>query len=214
MEEHNGYKETTEIISLVQAAAEGDQGAFKRLHDKYTQSLDWLLLNILKNPEDVKDATQDTWLRAYHDLSKYNPNTAKFKTFLYTIAMRVAKDKLRYKYAGKRDERRTTSLDRFIAQDEDGSELTLIETLTGSTLTPEEVMEGKILKDATSTILGKLGIGGQMLRLYYYEDLTIEEIATVFDTTKGTVLVRMSKARREFREIALNKFRDIFDCFA
>jgi RNA polymerase sigma-70 factor (ECF subfamily) len=78
----------------VARAQAGDLGAFEILVERHTQRIYRTLIGLLGNPEDAKDAVQDTFLKAFQNLSRFE-RRAKFATWLVSIASNTGVQRLR-----------------------------------------------------------------------------------------------------------------------
>jgi RNA polymerase sigma-70 factor (ECF subfamily) len=79
---------------LVRRAREGDNEAFAGLVDRYKRGIANFIGGAVKNPGDVADLTQDTFLRAYAHLGTFNPALGRFSTWIYQIARNVVRTHL------------------------------------------------------------------------------------------------------------------------
>jgi RNA polymerase sigma-70 factor (ECF subfamily) len=75
--------------ALARQARAGSLASFEELVRRYQVPLLRFLQRRSPRPEDAEDIMQDTFLRAYSALNKYNEGYA-FKTWLFTIAYRLA----------------------------------------------------------------------------------------------------------------------------
>lgn len=82
-------KDDLQDADLVFAARGGSKDAFERLQNRYRPRLYRRLLSITRNHEDAEDALQDTFLRAYAGLSKFEER-AQFSSWLTQIATNSA----------------------------------------------------------------------------------------------------------------------------
>ena len=82
-------KETADDdLALVQASRNGNTAAFEELIKRYDRKLLRIALNVTRNHEDSEEAVQDTFLKAYRNLDRFQGN-AKFSTWLYRIGVNV-----------------------------------------------------------------------------------------------------------------------------
>ncbi len=75
-------------------AQRGDLGAFETLVMRHSQRIYRTLFGVLGNPDDAKDAMQDTFLKAYRNLRRFE-RRSKFATWLVSIASNVGLQRLR-----------------------------------------------------------------------------------------------------------------------
>ncbi len=71
---------------LVRQVLQGRTEDFRMLVDRYHRPIFRFACGILGHRETAKDATQDTFLAAFANLSRYAPSRGAFSTWLYTIA--------------------------------------------------------------------------------------------------------------------------------
>ena len=74
---------------LAARAAEGSRTAFEELVSRYSPRLFHFLRSRSGAGEDVEDLVQETFLKAYRNIGRYDPSR-RFSTWLYTIAFRLA----------------------------------------------------------------------------------------------------------------------------
>jgi len=70
--------------TLVRRVLEGDTAAFTMLVDRHAAACTRFATRMLGNREDAEDATQETFLRAYRSLARYEERQA-FRTWLFQI---------------------------------------------------------------------------------------------------------------------------------
>ncbi len=80
--------------AAVAAARSGDQDAFRVLVDRHSRSLYRLAFRMTGKAEDAEDVVQETFIRAYRQLSRFEAR-ANVSTWLYRIAFNCAVDFLR-----------------------------------------------------------------------------------------------------------------------
>ena len=74
---------------LAAQAAAGSRSAFEELVSRYSLRLFHFLRSCSRSDEDVEDLTQETFLRAYRNIGRYDPQR-RFSTWLYTMAIRLS----------------------------------------------------------------------------------------------------------------------------
>jgi len=70
--------------TLVRRVLEGDTAAFTMLVDRHAAACTRFAMRMLGNREDAEDATQESFLRAYRSLARYEERQA-FRTWLFQI---------------------------------------------------------------------------------------------------------------------------------
>jgi RNA polymerase sigma-70 factor, ECF subfamily len=81
---------------LAARAAAGSRSAFDELVSRYSLRLFHFLRSRSRSDEDVEDLAQETFLRAYRNIGRYDPQR-RFSTWLYTMAVRISISRLRSK---------------------------------------------------------------------------------------------------------------------
>jgi RNA polymerase sigma-70 factor (ECF subfamily) len=80
-----------DIISRVR---EGERELFGVLVERYKRGIANFIGANLRDPSDVADLSQETFLRAYAHLGTFNPQLGKFSTWIYQIARNVIRTHL------------------------------------------------------------------------------------------------------------------------
>src|SRR6266446_4652851 len=81
-------------LHQVARARSGDADAFRVLVDRHSRSLFRLAFRMTGNQQDAEDVVQDSFLRAYRQLGKFDER-ASFGTWLYRIAVNCSLDLVR-----------------------------------------------------------------------------------------------------------------------
>ncbi len=76
------------------SAQKGDQQAFAQIVQSYQRPVYNLCYRMLGNQQEAEDATQETFIRAYTNLDRFNPDR-KFINWVLTIASNHCVDRLR-----------------------------------------------------------------------------------------------------------------------
>jgi RNA polymerase sigma-70 factor, ECF subfamily len=86
MEEHDG--------GAVERAQSGDNDAFRLLVERHSRNVFRLAFRMTGNEQDAEDVVQETFLRAYRQLNKYEARSS-FATWLFRIASNYSLDLIR-----------------------------------------------------------------------------------------------------------------------
>src|ERR1041385_755977 len=89
----NNMMEDSDLRAVVQAQA-GDHDAFRLLVERHSAPLFRLAYRMTGNEQDAEDIVQETFLRAYRQLPKFESRSS-FRTWLHRIAANSALDTLR-----------------------------------------------------------------------------------------------------------------------
>lgn len=183
---------------LVERVQRGDKQAFGLLVTKYQRKLARLLSRLIRDPAEVEDVAQETFIKAYRALPSFRGDSA-FYTWLYRIGINTAKNFL---VSQGRRAPTTTDFDSDEAETfEDGDQLRDINT-------PERLLMTKQIGDTVNVAMEALP---EELRtaivLREIEGLSYEEIASIMECPIGTVRSRIFRAREAISE----KLRPLLD---
>ena len=149
------------------------------------------------NAADAEDLTQESFLRAYRFLDRYNRDMP-FENWLYRIMSRVFIDELR-----KRPKFKTQSLDQPLLTGDGGDSDVLLE-IPDLESNPEHKMLEESLEEPLQNALNALPEEFRIaVILADIEGLSYEEIAETMSCSLGTVRSRLHRGRKLLRQKAL-----------
>jgi RNA polymerase sigma-70 factor (ECF subfamily) len=181
---------------LVDAARNGDVGAFEQLVRRYDRNVFRIAQRITQNREDAEDVVQDAFLKAFQNLGQFQ-GQSKFYTWLVRIAVNEALMRLR-----RRRPERMVSLDEEIRTEEDS----MPREVADWSPNPEQLYSQAELKDILSKTIQGLPPGFRtVFVLRDMEALSTEETAEALNLSIPAVKSRLLRARLQLRE-RLNKF--------
>lgn len=176
---------TNEVEKLVQDTKSGNADAFGELYQATSQRIYFTCLSLLKSEQDARDAMQDTYLTAYKNLGQLSQNS-KFNSWLERIAVNRCKDILKKRIPTPTDESEINEM--LYTEDE--------------IYLPEEFITNKekriIIMNIMRNELSELQY--QTVTLYYFNNLTISEIAEILDCEENAVKNRLYVARGKIRK--------------
>jgi RNA polymerase sigma-70 factor (ECF subfamily) len=82
------------MSDLLKQCRQHDAYAFRKLVEMHQPMVYSFAFRMLCNEEDARDAVQDTFIRVWKNMDKYNPEQ-KFTTWLFAIASNLCCDKIR-----------------------------------------------------------------------------------------------------------------------
>jgi len=173
--------------TLVQRAAAGDASAWEALMLEYQQAvfrLAWLLLGDADESEDV---AQETFLRAWRALARFDP-ARPLRPWLLSIAANLARNRRRS--AG----RYVSALLRAFRETPRSTLLEETSTQHADTAALWQAVRQLDLRDQ------------QVVYLRFFLDLPVSETAEVLQVPEGTVKSRLSRALEKLRRIIHTDF--------
>jgi len=172
----------TEEMAWIIQAQHGDDDGFTHLVETYQKPVYNLCYRMLGDPEGAEDAAQETFLKAYQNLNRYDRERS-FATWLLSIAAHHCIDRLRRK-----------RLDSFSI---DGDEEEQFELPDRSALDPENEATRKQEREHMQGLLQKLDPTDRAaIVLRYWHDASELEIAQTLKLTVPAVKSRLHRARR------------------
>ena len=178
--------EKDDIKKLVLQTAQGNKAAFGALYEETGRTVYFSCLKLLGDPQLAEDITQETYLTALQKLDTL-AQPENFPAWVNRIGINLCKMHFRNNSAP-----------------DDNSE-EIIEEIPDEGLIPEEYVSNdakrKIIMDIIDTVLTEEQ--RRSVILYYFDMLTVPEIAEVMNCTTGTVTSRLSAARKKIKEAVL-----------
>lgn len=168
-------------IVLVSKAQNGDRNAFGELVRTHSQGVLNVVYRMCGNSDLAEDAAQEAFIQAWLRLSSYKQK-ASFRSWLYRIAVNTAIDMLR-----KEKRILPNSIEDL--------------NLSSSTPSPEIAAEKSERAELVREAVIKLPSASRsVLVLREYEGLSYQEIAEALEIPMGTVMSRLSYARKLLKE--------------
>lgn len=168
--------------ALVLAAKNDNTKCFEELYKLYYDKIYALAMTIVKNSADAEDVLQITFVKAWQSIGKLE-NVSAFNTWIQRITVNQCNSMLRGK-------KQSYSID---DESEDGEFL----QIESDILLPEQFAERDDLSLRLKEIIDDLSVvQRETILLYYYNELSVEEIAETMDCSVGTVKSRLFLARK------------------
>lgn len=177
---------------LMLALKGGDESAFAELMRRHRGPIVNYVNRLIGDRDRAEDLAQEVFLRVYRHAGTYRV-TARFTTWLYTIASNLGKNELR-----NRARRRNVSMDDspYELKQDDYHLGTRQDFLQPDRITDLNDRQRKV-RTAIDALPEHFRI---MLVLRDLEGFAYEEIASMLDLPLGTVKSRINRARLEFKK--------------
>ena len=172
----------------VEATKKGDKKAFEKLYRQTERAVYFTCLKLLASEDNAKDTMQDTYMTALDKLDTLDDG-AKFPMWINRIAINKCKNKL----VKIKDD----SLDEKLEQ---GTEFKDDESFIPEEYVTNEAKR-KVIMDIIDRVLSD--VQRQTIILYYYDQLSLEDIAEIMDCPVKTVSSRLCSAREKIKEAVL-----------
>jgi RNA polymerase sigma-70 factor (ECF subfamily) len=170
-------KNEAEIVARV---LKGDRQSYALLVDEYKSPIYNLAYRMTGNLEDADDLTQETFIRAYQYLWRYD-TSKKFFTWLYTLALNLIRNHFKKNKYNKSSEELSANL---LADKNPSPETELIET--------QEISVYLLRLEDESRAL---------LIMKFHQGLTFEEIAQITGKSISAVKMRIYRGLEKLKEL-------------
>ena len=168
---------TANETELVTQAQIGNRNAFSELIRLHAQGVRNVIYRMCGDAQLAEDAAQETFIRAWQNISSYRPQTS-LRNWLYRIAVNAATDMLRKEKRILLDD-----IDNLHLTNEQPGPEAMVSQQERTVLVQKAILS---LPDASRAVL--------VLR--EYEELSYQEISSTLDIPLGTVMSRLSYARK------------------
>src|ERR1035437_10110849 len=190
---HDFAKSDEEIILLYK---NGEEEAFKELINRYTSPI-YNFVARLANKNDASDIVQETFIKVWKNLNRFDDTKASFKTWIFTIAKNTVTDFLR-----KKKSLLFTDLEKDTEEDINS----FAENIPDEEMLPDSALQKLQEKEADKKFLNNLLENlhpnyQEVLTLRYQEEMTFEEIGKILDKSLNTVKSQHRRAILELRKM-------------
>lgn len=167
--------------TIISEVLSGQTEQFRFLVERYHRGLILHLYNLTNDQQMAEDIAQEAFIRAYNKLNLFDKKFA-FSTWLYKIASNIA-------YRQLKQIKKTEALD------------TVAELIPDDRPQPSEIAESAITHEAVRRSVDTLPIVyRQVITLYYWDNLSYEEIADLTGRPVGTIRTWLYRAKEDLRK--------------
>ena len=171
------------IKELVLSAKNGNKKAFDKLYKLTSNNVWFTCVSLLKDEENAKDIMQETYITAFLKLDTLK-DEEKFCGWVTTIAVNLCKKKLKGKVEYQIDD-----------------EVLITEAETDELMLPEEYItkaeKRKVLLQIMEDTLSFNQY--QTVLMFYFDEMSISEIAQGLEISEGTVKSRLNSSRAKMK---------------
>ena len=178
-----------EAAGAIGRAQAGDKDAFRLLVEQHSPAIFRLAFRMTGNEQDAEDVVQETFLRAYRQISRYESRSS-FSTWLYSIASNYSLDLIRTR--SRRESKRQYS-------PSEGTDI--LHSVPAASPGPDRVAFSSQVKDRLNHALDTLSPQERAaFVLRHFEGFSIEEIGrelgTGVNATKHSIFRAVQKLRK------------------
>ena len=176
---------TTNDQDLIANILDGDTNAFSVLVNRYKDLVFSLALKMLKNRDEAEEVSQDAFVKVYKSLSQFKGDS-KFSTWIYKVTY-------------------NSCLDRLKQYKKNYSNVAIDEFTENQILTIDNALETMLVQERKTAIkvcLNQLpNDDNVLLTLYYFEELSLEEISKIVGIKANNVKVKLFRSRKKLASI-------------
>ncbi len=170
----------------------GDRAAFAELVEKYKQPVLNFIYRTLRDETEAEDLAQNVFLQVYKSRSRYR-RTAKFSTWLFTIARNLCLNELR-----RRSRHPAESIEETHAENEDQPQRQYEDK--SQMAPPEKLLHGELAQKIEEALAELPENQRSAILLCRQDELSYEEIAEVLDCSLSATKSLIHRGRETLKE--------------
>ena len=176
---------TTNDQVYIDKILNGDANAFAVLVDRYKDLVYTLAIRMMKHREEAEEVAQDTFIKVFNSLSRFKGDS-KFSTWIYRVAYNACLDRLK---KNKRQQG-TVAIDEYTEHQ--------VKTIDNAL----DKIEAKERQLAIQNCMEMLPSEDSfLLTLFYFEELSLDEISKVVGLKPNNVKVKLFRSRKKLATI-------------
>ena len=176
---------TTNDQVYINKILDGDANAFTVLVNRYKDLVYTLAIRMMKNKEEAEEVAQDTFIKMYKSLNKFKGDS-KFSTWIYRVAYNTCLDRLK---KNKRQQQ-TVAIDEYTEHQ--------VKTIDNALDKIETQEKQQAIKDCLELLPSEDSF---LLTLYYFEELSLDEISKIVGLKPNNVKVKIFRSRKKLATI-------------
>ena len=172
------------ISHLVEKIKKGDNKSFEKLYKLTEREVWFTCISFLKNETTAQDIMQETYITAFLKIQSLE-KSSQIRSWLNRIAVNKCKNYLK----GKGE----IQLDDEIFENQ-----AIVDERISN---PEEYISDKAKREIILSIMQEVlsDVQYQTVIMHYFNEMTVDEIAEVFECSRGTVLSRLNYSRAKMK---------------
>lgn len=172
------------ISHLVEKIKKGDNKSFEKLYKLTEREVWFTCISFLKNETTAQDIMQETYITAFLKIQSLE-KSSQIRSWLNRIAVNKCKNYLKGKGEIQLDDE---IFENHAIVDERIS-------------IPEEYISDKAKREIILSIMQEVlsDVQYQTVIMHYFNEMTVDEIAEVFECSRGTVLSRLNYSRAKMK---------------
>ncbi len=180
-------EQSAENQALLQRSSEGDSEAYGQLFMNYYVALVRFAWPMLGVQEDAEDAVHDAFLKSWTRLHRFDHQKGQYGTWIFAITRNCCLDKLRQrKKCGPASDFADFDIDARPAR---------------AVADPAQVALGRDCRDEILRLVSFMADKyRETIVLYYWNELSVKEIADITRTSESNVKSRLGRGRQQLAE--------------
>lgn len=185
-------KPTSDLISVVKRAKEGDKSAFEQLYNEYFAPLNRYIIIRVGDVSDAEDLTQLVFIKFYKNLVNWQDKGYQPSAYLFTIARSVIADYYRSK--GRKGSKLSNSEE-------------VLALISDSSQNPhQDVIESEEIRTLYQNLKKLPEKYQEVLMLRYIENLSSKEISQVINKSDVATRKMLSRAVSALADISKKNY--------
>ena len=173
---------------ILTALKRGERYGFEALVARYGQTVFTMVVRIVGDEARAEELTQDTFIKLFETIDRYDPKRASLSTWLCRIAYRLAIDELRRRHNDPL----------YYAED-----LEAINTDENADFEMDSLNREMMLTQLEVAVRELTVEEQNLLTMFYYEHRSLSDIAFIVGVKDSTIRMRMCRIRKKLYEIMI-----------
>lgn len=171
--------------SIIEAILNGDAASYSQLVDRYKDLVFTLALRMLKHKEEAEEVAQDAFIKVYKSLNSFKGDS-KFSTWIYRVTYNTCLDRLKKNKKHYND----VPIDGYTEH-----KLEAIDNALEHMIAEEKTA---LIKRCVDQLPAE---DSYLISLYYFEELSLDEISKIVGMRANAVKVKLFRARKKLAVI-------------